>query len=185
MKKAISQKIIGLCAGTLVSLSFSAAVAGEPAPVISKERENSIRLCVDKLQHFTKQLDTRQGENLEHYYYDNNANMVAVKTAVQTGLYDKDIEKLSLLGQIQSTAAFNLVMNRGFHCAILADENGDIGDARGGQDVLKTYTEFTNQLVHSSNSLMDIVKMLKSEGDKLIESGITPADRDAPVFLFN
>ena len=181
MKKAGFAIAAALGAG----LSFNAAAAGEAAPQITPERMASIKACTAKLDALIESHDTRTpGDNIEHYYFYNDANMVAIKTAVQTGQYETDLARLSLLGQLQTLSAINLVTNQSFHCALLADENGDMAGTLAGREVLDSYVEMTEQLVRYSRDLMDTVKKLKTEGDRLIAAGAKPADRDAPVFLF-
>lgn len=182
MKKAFISTAVALTA----ALSFNAAVAGEPAPVISKEREATIRVCMEKLDAVIERADTRiPGNDLDHYYYQNEVNTVAIKTAIQSGNYKVELARLSLLDELQTAAAFNLVTHQGLHCALFADENGDLDKTALGRELIESYVENTQTLVRYSHDIMGTVKHLKAEGDKLIAAGVKPADKDAMVFLFN
>lgn len=45
-------------------------------------------------------------------------------------------------------------------------------------------TALTKELSDAGNGMSEILKKLKTEGDKLIASGTKPAEKDAPVYLF-
>lgn len=175
---------------TSAAIAFATAVASpafaqEGAPDISPERLDIIRLCEERIRTFIDDHDTRaDGTSMQQYYFYNEDNAEAVRTAVKTGEYEAELDALNAWARLQSMAAYSLVMNSGFHCAILADENGHMDTTHDGRAQLEMYAEWTDVLVDSSNRMYEIVSMLKEEGDKLIAEGATPVGPREPVFLF-
>lgn len=172
-----------------LALAFTAAaapaLAKEDAPTISKDRAESIRLCETKLEAYIDRLDTRKPDiSMERYYFNNAANETAIKTAIKTGKFEAERDSIGLWSRLQSIAAFNLVMNQDFHCAMLADKDGNLDGTQAGREQLQMYKEWTNLLVESSNKVHDIASKLKAEGDKLIANGTPPVKPGEPVFLF-
>ena len=153
--------------------------AADPAapPVMTPERLEVVNICMDKIEKMIDARDTRTpGTSITQYYFNNETNATAIRTALKTGNYEGEKDALEAWSQLQTMAAFSLVMNRYLHCGVLADENGDIN--------MDMYEEWTDILVRSSNKVYDILTHLKDEGDKLIAAGTPRVKPNEFVPLF-
>jgi len=180
-KSVIGAAALGLAA---LSVSFGAAASDLDAPVISQERSAVIWQCYQKLDKLTEPYDVRDPEvMMARYYHGNEHNRNAIKTAVATGDYEDELERLDLLERYKMSVVMDLVDRPRYICALFADAAGDLHDDVRGETENYLIAR-TRELVEVDAQISALLQGLKEEGERLIAEGTAPVGPDAPVYLF-
>lgn len=128
-----------------------------------------------------RQLGQGPDDNIENLYFDNEESRAAILTAIQTGQYQSELDKVRQLSQsTQDTAEilFNRVLT---NCANPSHQDED----PTSPSILDSYNDLVSNMVQESHEEISIVKMLRDTGRDMIAKGAKPADMDSPILLFD
>ena len=166
-----------LFAFALASMPISTSYAKAPAPEITPERAESIKLCIENVQQTLRELDNRT-DAINDFYFDGleaDENKIKIRTAMATGKYQHEADKISILGQTFSLAMFNTdALMRSF-CINNADQDGVLPE--GDIDYLK---EMAGTFYASDREILKLMQFLRDEGQKLINEGADPVTEWRP-----
>lgn len=166
-----------LLAFALAATPISESYAKAPAPEITPERAESISLCIEETKQILREVDNRQ-TTFHDFYFDGpdaDENKVNIRTAMATGKYQHEADKISILGQVHSLMMFNTDSLMRAFCISSSDQDGKLSE--GNIDYLK---EMAGTFYASDREILKLMQFLNSEGQKLIDEGVTPPREWAP-----